>query len=143
MAKDGVDPIGAMGNDIPLAVLSDKSQLLFNYFKQLFAQVTNPPIDAREELITDRGLSRWRRQPDSPLQSCHQISSEIPILSNEDSVIRELDDPLIKPLPYRPCLKATVVAMVWKKPWTSCLLLIAIADGHTIIVLLTAVLTPG
>jgi glutamate synthase (NADPH) large chain len=52
MVRDGVDPIGSMGNDIPLAVLSDKPQLLYNYFKQLFAQVTNPPIDAiREEIV--------------------------------------------------------------------------------------------
>jgi hypothetical protein len=50
MAQDGVEPVGSMGNDTPLAVLSDKPQLLYNYFKQLFAQVTNPPIDAiREE----------------------------------------------------------------------------------------------
>jgi len=52
MARDGVDPIGSMGFDGPLAVLSDKPQLLYNYFKQLFAQVTNPPIDAiREEIV--------------------------------------------------------------------------------------------
>ena len=52
MVRDGVDPVGSMGNDTPLAVLSDKPQLLYNYFKQLFAQVTNPPIDAiREEIV--------------------------------------------------------------------------------------------
>ena len=51
--SDGEEPIGSMGNDTPLAVLSDQPQLLFNYFKQLFAQVTNPPLDAiREELVT-------------------------------------------------------------------------------------------
>ncbi|URZ06391.1 glutamate synthase large subunit [Clostridium felsineum] len=53
MAKDAKEPIGSMGNDAPLAVLSNKSQLLFAYFKQLFAQVTNPPIDPiREEMVT-------------------------------------------------------------------------------------------
>ena len=53
MARGGVQPLGSMGNDTPLAVLSDRPQLLYNYFKQLFAQVTNPPIDPiREELIT-------------------------------------------------------------------------------------------
>ena len=53
MARDGDEPVGSMGTDTPLAVLSDKPQLLYNYFKQLFAQVTNPPIDAiREELVT-------------------------------------------------------------------------------------------
>ena len=53
MANDGVQPLGSMGTDTPLAVLSNKPQLLYNYFKQLFAQVTNPPIDPiREEIIT-------------------------------------------------------------------------------------------
>ncbi len=53
MATDGQEPVGSMGNDAPLAVLSDRPQLLYNYFKQLFAQVTNPPLDAiREEIIT-------------------------------------------------------------------------------------------
>ena len=52
MAANGQEPVGSMGTDTPLAVLSDKSPLLFNYFKQLFAQVTNPPIDPiREELV--------------------------------------------------------------------------------------------
>ncbi len=46
MARDGGEPVGSMGTDTPLAVLSEKSQLLYNYFKQLFAQVTNPPIDS-------------------------------------------------------------------------------------------------
>ena len=54
MAKSGSEKITSMGTDIPLAVLSEKHQPLFNYFKQLFAQVTNPPIDAlREEIVTD------------------------------------------------------------------------------------------
>src|SRR6185436_888001 len=53
MAANGEEPLGSMGNDTPLAVLSEKPQLLYNYFKQLFAQVTNPPLDAiREELVT-------------------------------------------------------------------------------------------
>src|SRR5258706_13788969 len=52
MATEGVEPTGSMGRDTPLAVLSNKSQLLFNYFKQLFAQVTTPPVDAiREHII--------------------------------------------------------------------------------------------
>ncbi|OCS85607.1 glutamate synthase large subunit [Caryophanon tenue] len=53
LAKEGKDPLGSMGNDTPLAVLSDRPQSLFNYFKQLFAQVTNPPIDSiREHIVT-------------------------------------------------------------------------------------------
>src|SRR5205823_901692 len=53
MAMNGEEPVGSMGNDSPLAVLSDKNKTLYHYFKQLFAQVTNPPIDPiREELVT-------------------------------------------------------------------------------------------
>ncbi|MEI7816215.1 MAG: glutamate synthase large subunit, partial [Desulfuromonadales bacterium] len=53
MARDGIQPLGSMGTDTPLAVLSSQNQLLYNYFKQLFAQVTNPPIDPiREEIVT-------------------------------------------------------------------------------------------
>ena len=56
MAEAGYEAVGSMGNDAPLAVLSDQNQLLFNYFKQLFAQVTNPPLDAiREEMVTVAG----------------------------------------------------------------------------------------
>jgi len=65
MANDGVQPLGSMGTDTPLAVLSNKPQLLYNYFKQLFAQVTNPPIDPiREENITSSETdARFRGQP--------------------------------------------------------------------------------
>ena len=53
MPKDVKDPVGAMGADAPLAILSEKPQLLYNYFKQMFAQVTNPPIDSiRESMVT-------------------------------------------------------------------------------------------
>jgi glutamate synthase (NADPH/NADH) large chain len=53
MANTGAEPIGSMGTDTPVAVLSDRPRLLFDYFSQLFAQVTNPPLDAiREELVT-------------------------------------------------------------------------------------------
>ncbi|MFW6035558.1 MAG: glutamate synthase large subunit [Halothermotrichaceae bacterium] len=85
MAKDGVDPIGAMGNDSSLAVLSDKPQLLFNYFKQLFAQVTNPPIDSiREEIITaTRTFLGTEGDLIAPVpESCRQISLSSPILDN-------------------------------------------------------------
>ena len=60
MALNGAEAVGSMGNDAPLAVLSNKNQLLFNYFKQLFAQVTNPPLDAiREDLVTLDGSVYW------------------------------------------------------------------------------------
>ncbi|HWP93601.1 MAG TPA: glutamate synthase large subunit [Thermodesulfobacteriota bacterium] len=87
MAKDGVDPVGSMGNDVPLAVLSDRPQLLYNYFKQLFAQVTNPPIDSiREEIITATettiGPERNLLVPEP--ESCRQIKLKTPILTNEE-----------------------------------------------------------
>ncbi len=87
MALSGVDPVGAMGTDSPLAVLSDKPQLLYNYFKQLFAQVTNPPIDSiREELITATATSIG---PEGNLlnpqpESCRQIRVKSPILTNDE-----------------------------------------------------------
>ena len=58
MSTDGKEAMGSMGIDTPLAVLSTRPQLLYNYFKQLFAQVTNPPLDGiREEIVTDTSLS--------------------------------------------------------------------------------------
>jgi glutamate synthase (ferredoxin) len=87
MAEKGEEPIGSMGNDAPLAVLSDRPQLLYNYFKQLFAQVTNPPLDSiREELVTDvmsmLGSKVNILDPGPP--TCRQIRLPSPILSNED-----------------------------------------------------------
>lgn len=87
MAKTGVDPIGSMGFDAPLAVLSDRPQLLYSYFKQLFAQVTNPPIDANfEEIITAQGTTvgpeRNLIQPEP--ESCRQIRLATPILTNAE-----------------------------------------------------------
>ncbi len=87
MARDGVQPLGSMGTDTPLAVLSNKPQLLYNYFKQLFAQVTNPPIDCiREEIITSSetclGPERNLLKPES--ESCAQIKIKSPIISNEE-----------------------------------------------------------
>src|SRR5438552_5623884 len=87
MANDGVQPLGSMGTDTPLAVLSNKPQLLYNYFKQLFAQVTNPPIDPiREENITSTetmiGSEGTLLKP-TPA-SCRMIKLEHPILTNAD-----------------------------------------------------------
>lgn len=94
MASNGVEPLGAMGNDTPLAVLSDKPQPLYNYFKQLFAQVTNPPIDAiREELITGTEIflgSDGNLLSPTPLNA-RRIKLKHPILTNEDlSKLRHL-----------------------------------------------------
>jgi len=87
MARDGVEAVGSMGTDTPLAVLSDRPQTLFNYFKQLFAQVTNPPIDCiREELITSAittiGAERNLLKPEP--ESAHLIELKSPILTNEE-----------------------------------------------------------
>lgn len=87
MAENMLQPVGAMGNDAPLAVLSNQPQLLYNYFKQLFAQVTNPPIDPiREELITSTETilgSQGNILNPSP-ESCRQIELKTPILKNEE-----------------------------------------------------------
>lgn len=87
MAKDGVEPLGAMGTDIPLAVLSEKPQLLYEYFKQLFAQVTNPPIDAlREALITSTDVLLGGEQNLLAVkpESCRRIKLDAPILDNHE-----------------------------------------------------------
>ncbi|WP_270182129.1 glutamate synthase large subunit [Alkalihalobacillus sp. CinArs1] len=84
MVTEKKDPIGSMGNDVPLAVLSDRPQLLFNYFKQLFAQVTNPPIDSiREESVTSTMtlLGPEGNLLDTDKESCRRIRLETPILT--------------------------------------------------------------
>ena len=85
VVKEGKDPLGAMGNDMPLAVLSDRPQSLFNYFKQLFAQVTNPPIDSlREAIVTSTisylGAEGNLLQPSA--ENCRRIQLKTPILTN-------------------------------------------------------------
>jgi glutamate synthase (ferredoxin) len=97
MAQTGQEPVGSMGNDAALAVLSNRPRVLYDYFKQLFAQVTNPPLDAiREELVT---------QSETPLgaegnllapgpDSCRVLKLKTPVLDNEElAKIRHLDRP--------------------------------------------------
>jgi glutamate synthase (ferredoxin) len=100
MAQNSIQPVGSMGTDTPLAVLSDKPQLLYNYFKELFAQVTNPPIDPiREELITSTTLtigSEGNLVNPGP-QSCRQLRLPEPILKNADlEKLRQISLPGIK-----------------------------------------------
>ncbi|MGH7860044.1 MAG: glutamate synthase central domain-containing protein, partial [Candidatus Binatia bacterium] len=87
MASSGEEPVGSMGTDTPLACLSDKPQLLFHYFKQLFAQVTNPAIDPiREELVMSLVTTIGPEQnlfDESPLH-CRQLELRQPILTNEE-----------------------------------------------------------
>ena len=97
MARDGVEPVGSMGNDTPLAILSNKPQLLYSYFKQLFAQVTNPPIDAnREELVTSKAVAlgaEGNLLKPGP-QSCRQVILKRPLLTaREFAKIQHLDLP--------------------------------------------------
>lgn len=87
MANTGAEPIGSMGTDSPIAALSDKPRMLFDYFAQLFAQVTNPPLDAiREELVTSlNGTIGAESNLLSPgPASCRQIVLPFPVISNDD-----------------------------------------------------------
>jgi glutamate synthase (NADPH/NADH) large chain len=87
MCVSGKEAMGSMGTDTPLAVLSNKPQLLFNYFKQLFAQVTNPPLDGiREEIVTDTslGLGSDYNIYDIVPEHCKKLKINNPIISNED-----------------------------------------------------------
>ncbi|MGI8988006.1 MAG: glutamate synthase large subunit [Bryobacteraceae bacterium] len=87
MAINGEEPIGSMGTDTPLACLSDKPQPLFHYFKQLFAQVTNPPIDPiREEMVMSliSYIGAERNILDETPQHCHTLKLPHPILTNRD-----------------------------------------------------------
>jgi glutamate synthase domain-containing protein 2/glutamate synthase domain-containing protein 1/glutamate synthase domain-containing protein 3 len=100
MAENMLQPVGSMGNDAPIAVLSNQPQLLYNYFKQLFAQVTNPPIDPiREELITSTEAilgSQGNILKPGP-ESCRQIELKTPVMTNEElSQLKNLDLPGFK-----------------------------------------------
>src|SRR5205085_7858955 len=95
MALDGNEAVGSMGNDAALAVLSDKPQLLYNYFKQLFAQVTNPPVDGiREEIIMSMETTfgaEYNLLAPTP-RSARQIKTRSPILDNDElDKLRRLD----------------------------------------------------
>src|SRR4051812_45957487 len=86
MASGGAEPIGSMGTDTPIAALSDKPRLLFDYFSQLFAQVTNPPLDAiREELVTSlyNTIGAERNLLDPGPASCRRLTLPFPVLDND------------------------------------------------------------
>ncbi|WP_366183906.1 glutamate synthase large subunit [Flavobacterium ovatum] len=87
MAQAGKEALGSMGIDTPLAVLSDRPQLIPNYFKQLFAQVTNPPLDGiREEIVTDISLAlgQDRNIFDISSKQCRKLRIQNPVISNDD-----------------------------------------------------------
>ena len=100
MARDGNEGVGSMGNDTPLAALSTKSRMLYDYFKQLFAQVTNPPIDCiREEIITssDVWLGSEGNLLDPRPGDCRRLELPGPVLTNEEfAKVRRLSLPGLK-----------------------------------------------
>ncbi len=109
MARDGVEAVGSMGTDTPLAVLSDQPQSLFSYFQQLFAQVTNPPIDCiREEIVTSAvtTIGSEKNLLDPVPESCHLIELKSPVLTNEDfAKLKHLNQPgyksIVLPILYK------------------------------------------
>jgi len=100
MARDGEEPTGAMGNDTPHAILSKRPQLIYNYFKQLFAQVTNPPIDSiREEIVMSLNtyIGRIHNILENGSFHCEKIVFETPILKEEDfQKLISMKDPRFK-----------------------------------------------
>ncbi|MCB5911783.1 glutamate synthase large subunit [Streptomyces pinistramenti] len=87
MAKAGAEPIGSMGTDSPIAALSDRPRLLFDYFTQLFAQVTNPPLDAiREELVTSliSSLGPQGNLLEPTAASCRSVTLPFPVIDNDE-----------------------------------------------------------
>ena len=110
MARDGAEPTAAMGTDTPLAVLSEQHQPLFSYFKQLFAQVTNPPMDAiREEIVTDTTVyvgAAGNLLEERP-ENCTVLQIHNPILTSVDLMkIRYMD---------RPGLRAETISLLYYK----------------------------
>ncbi len=111
MAENAQEPISSMGNDSALAVLSESPQLLYNYFKQLFAQVTNPPIDPyRENLVMSlmSFVGKERNLLDETPLHCHQLKLLHPILTNDDM------DRL--KIPNDEDFKTAIIPMVFKAP---------------------------
>jgi glutamate synthase domain-containing protein 2/glutamate synthase domain-containing protein 1/glutamate synthase domain-containing protein 3 len=108
MATAGEEPVGSMGTDTALAVLSDRPRLLYDYFTQVFAQVTNPPLDAiREELVTsmESTIGPEGNLLDPRPESCHQIKIEYPVIDNDQvAQLRHV---------YYPGFRSTTLAMVF------------------------------
>jgi glutamate synthase (ferredoxin) len=141
MARDAVQPLGSMGTDTPLAVLSSRPQLLYNYFKQLFAQVTNPPIDCiREEIITSTHTTigaEGNLLAPCP-ESCHQILLKGPVLSNEEfERLRHIDRPGFKSITLPTLFKVDEGGKGLEKTLDKLFARAtkAIKDGHNILVL--------
>ena len=141
MAIAGAEPTGSMGNDTPLAVLSDKTQALFSYFKQLFAQVTNPPLDAiREELVTSLEINLGTECnifEETP-EHARQLRLRTPILTNaEMEKVRRVDIPGLKAITLSTLFHANGHQGELEKALEELCSRAseAIEDGHSIIVL--------
>src|SRR5438093_487179 len=141
MAKNGEEPIGSMGTDTALAVLSDRPRPLYDYFKQLFAQVTNPPLDQiREELVTamESTIGPEGNLLAAEPGSCRQIVLKDPVLSNEDLAklahvsalgFKAVTLPMLYPVTEgAPGLERAIEALQQRASR-------AIADGHNVLVL--------
>ncbi len=112
MARAGVEPTGSMGTDTPIAVLSARPRLLFDYFQQLFAQVTNPPLDAiREELVTALGgtIGPEANLLDPQASSCRQIFLEHPVIDNDE--LRKLTD--VASQPETPDFRSAIIPCLY------------------------------
>ena len=141
MAADGIEAIGSMGSDTPIAVLSGRPQLIYNYFKQLFAQVTNPPLDAiREEivtmLITTIG-SEGNLLAETPEQA-KLLRLDSPVLTNEQLArIRAIDKPGFKSFTVSTLFTASAGAEGMRRRIEEIRAEVthAIADGATIVIL--------
>jgi glutamate synthase (ferredoxin) len=141
MARDGNEAVGSMGTDTPLAVLSNQSQSLFNYFKQLFAQVTNPPIDCiREELImsTETAIGSEHNLLKPGPENARLIELKSPILTNEEFLkLKHLDLPGFKsitlpilfPVTAGPAGMEQALQELFQKVNQ------AVADGYNVVVL--------
>ena len=139
MAINGAEAVGSMGNDAPLAVLSDQNHMLFNYFKQLFAQVSNPPLDAiREELVTSLAAFIGCEQnlfEESPLH-CNQLRLKSPIISDEDlAKIKQINAGQIRSVTLSTLFPATTGSLVKALEDLCVKASQAIAHGYCIIVL--------
>src|SRR2546425_344517 len=141
MARNGEEPIGSMGTDTALAVLSDRPRPLYDYFKQLFAQVTNPPLDQiREELVTamESTIGPEGNLLAAEPGSCRQIVLKDPVLSNEDLAklahvsalgFKAVTLPMLYPVTEgAPGLERAIEALQQRASR-------AIADGHNVLVL--------
>ena len=141
MARDGVEAVGSMGTDTPLAVLSEKPQLLYNYFKQLFAQVTNPPVDCiREEIIfsTETTIGSERNLLTPEPRSCQLIELKTPILSNEEfAKLKYLNHPAFSSITLPILFRAAEGAVGLEKALDELFEAAnkAIEDGYNVIIL--------